>query len=204
MKAFNLLFVLAISISCASQDAREKENKIETIEEQTQLLEESFIKISNATDSNLETNELIFFESFPDSFEKFVALYGVDKPLYESGYDHLMALYNLKTISIKSLVEKYIELSKNGIWNADNTGDLQWQSFDKITNNTEVANRYLMSMSELEVRSVFYFLLDGPHPEDKGKKTEFEILVEKFRQINPIYVEWVQSEYSKVVKARTH
>lgn len=203
MKMFSLLLVL-ISVSCSSRENQEQVSQVISVEDRARAIRESFTLLSQSSQADLAANEALLFEAFPGSFQEFLALYGEGKTFYESGYDHLMTLYNMKTIPSEKIVKKYIDLSKNGVWEADNTRELQWQAMDKILRNVEVANKYLAGKSEADIRSVFHFLLDSPHPQDKARKEAFETMVAKFAPINTVFAEYIKSEYADVVKERTH
>lgn len=201
---FNLFSVLlVISFSCNSQEKTVNGSGFKSNDERVRAITEIFARISNSKEVSRE-DEKSFFDAFPDSFSLFDLLYNVEGPLYENGYDHLMALYKMKTISKEKILERYINLSKGGIWSGDNTGDLQWQAFEVIANNARSTALILKNYSKEEIGSVFYFLLDGPHPNDKDKVANYRRIRDAFVKIDNTYGRTIDQEYEKVINARLH
>lgn len=132
-----------------------------------------------------QTFELAFFQEFPENFRDLAALYGFenDEPaiLYDESYKHIHELYNnLTSINDTAYLTKGIAIAVNGRWDADGINIFQEGLTQRIIRQKELTVFLLMQMQPEQVRSFWYFIFDGPHP-DKQFKTnsglrEFEII----------------------------
>lgn len=120
------------------------------------------------------------FCAFPNSFEGMEHLFGYDDepaPLYHSDMINGIIPYfcQLSSIPSEAYYNKYIDININGNWQADNIN--QAFGFHKrLLNDTEAACAVLGLRPVDEVKSVFHFIFDGPHPDHKANKALYKEL----------------------------
>ena len=157
----------------------------------------------NATDSSL-TNRIIweqkFFCAFPNSFKEMQSLFGFDDengaaPLYSTENNtysytdrHIMSdvigfFSELRSIPDSAYFEKFIRINIDGYWEADNINEA-FGFYYRLIGNTESACKTLMKFTDEEIRSVFRFIFDGPHPKNEYNHKIFETLKQKIESQN--------------------
>jgi hypothetical protein len=123
-----------------------------------------------------------FFCAFPNSFKSMQSLFGYDNkngaaPLYSTGNEtysytdrHIMSdvigfFSELKSIPDSAYYKKYIRINIDGHWEADNINEAFGFYFQLIS-DTDDACKTLSTFSDREIKSVFRFIFDGPHPKN--------------------------------------
>lgn len=147
-------------------------------------------KSSNSTEKSKW--EQRFFCAFPNSFERMQAIFGFDDdnggaPLYSTDnpthdyrdkqiFSDVIGFFSeLKSIPDTAYYKKYIRININGYWEADNIqGAFGLQS--RLLNDTKNACEVLLTFSDQEIKSVFRFIFDGPHPKNEYNKNLYEQL----------------------------
>lgn len=123
-----------------------------------------------------------FFCAFPNSFKGMQAIFGYDDengaaPLYSTDNptraylrkgiisDVIGYFSELKSIPATSYYRKYININIDGKWEADNINEAFGFHY-KLLNDTDEACSVLSQYDDSEIRSVFRFIFDGPHPKN--------------------------------------
>ena len=115
---------------------------------------------------------IIFINDFPNTFSKFNALYGYDDVkgkgvLYDKYEENINAFFNCQNISLLVKLNRVIKTCIDGKWDADAVSLFQHNALELIKENPKEAQSILDELSEKEYSSIWYFLFDGPHPNDK-------------------------------------
>lgn len=116
-----------------------------------------------------------FFQSFPDNYADFVALYGYSESpdtlaiLYPDALTHIDKFFAARTaVGDVVFFNKLIDLSINGHWQADGVGYLQEGIRRSFSENENAMKDLLRKRTTDEQYAFWYFYFDGPHP-DKAK-----------------------------------
>lgn len=146
---------------------------------------------NKAVDSSLTNRidwENKFFCAFPNSFKGMQALFGYDNnigeaPLYNYpiGANVIHYFSQLKSIPDSLYYDKYIRININGNWEADNIGEAFGFHYILI-NETKAASEILENFDDEEIRSVFRFIFDGPHPKNEHNEETFQTLKPKIEE----------------------
>jgi len=142
-------------------------NHIKTLNDSAILLKNKFEKYRAFKDS---LSEILFFQIFPDDFNKFVSLYGYNEsnqnlklgPLYDH-YEHILN-YAPKYINKKDYIRKLINICKNGYWQSDNVSHLQKRIIDLFIESPDLFISLLKENKEPCINSFWKFFFDSPHP----------------------------------------
>lgn len=132
--------------------------------------------MEKAADSSLTNRikwEQKFFCAFPNSFKGMQAVFGYDNengaaPLYDypKGANVIQYFSQLESIHDSAYYDKYIRINIDGIWEADNIREA-FHFASRLTTDTENTCRVLSTFSDKEIKSVFRFIFDGPHPKNE-------------------------------------
>lgn len=132
--------------------------------------------MEKATDSSLTNRikwEQKFFCAFPNSFKGMQAIFGYDNengatPLYDypRGANVIQYFSQLESIPVSTYYDKYVRINIGGIWEADNVREA-FDFSNRLIKDTEKACNVLSNFSDKEIKSVFRFIFDGPHPKNK-------------------------------------
>ncbi|MEP7147793.1 MAG: hypothetical protein ABI857_02825 [Acidobacteriota bacterium] len=137
------------------------------------------------TDATTPMSELLsrddcrgFYEAFPKTFKEFDELYGYEDgngggKLYPKYEEQIPYFFNCSEVSSTERIRKIISIGINGKWDADAVGLFQDLALKAVKTNTVAARQMLDALPEKEASSFWYFLFDGPHPEDKQKRANF-------------------------------
>jgi len=182
---------ISTSIDTTKFDKKtEKEESVENVDcsdinfnsakQQADSLLVFYIKATDSSLTNRIKWEQKFFCAFPKSFKGMQSLFGYDDengaaPLYsiESNTysytdQHIMSdligfFSELKSIPDSTYYEKYVQINIDGHWEADNINEA-FGFYYRLINDTEDACETLSKFSDKEIKSVFRFVFDGPHP----------------------------------------
>ena len=150
-------------------------------------------------DKNQSDADEKYFCAFPNSFQEMQALFGFDEnkgaaPLYNDPYGKNMIKYfaNLNSISKEIYFDKYINICVDGVWEADNIREA-FGFADKLTNDAEAACSSLSKRSDKEIKSIFHFIFDGPHPKNEYNKKKYNkllpILTKQSKKLGDLLIE---------------
>lgn len=141
-------------------------------------------KSTDSSSANRISWEQKFFCAFPNSFKEMQAVFGYDNengaaPLYvyPKGENVIQYFSQLESIPDSIYYDKYIRINIYGIWEADNIREA-FGFANKLLKDTKNACTVLSSFSDKEIKSVFRFIFDGPHP-----KNEYN--VELYKKLKP-------------------
>lgn len=194
---------------------------------QKRMLNKYAIGALNSEGTEKDEYLKLFFKSFPDEFVTFHKIYGdhgIDNPwasririesiraiygshkityppdLQCSGYMLHFLLPELKeAIPAKEYYRKMIGVGVGGFWEADDVGALSHHLWKLIPENVALSIEVLSEYEEKEVRSFWFFLYDGPHPEHPAKRKHFEELHPRVRDLNPEVAEQLKLAYEQLL-----
>lgn len=174
--------------------------------------------MEKATDSSL-TNRIIweqkFFCAFPNSFKSMQSIFGYDDengaaPLYSTGNEtyrytdrHIMSdviglFSELNSIPDSAYYEKYIRINIDGYWEADNINEA-FGFYYRLANDTEDVCKILSTFSDKQIKSVFRFIFDGPHPKNDYNEKLYENLKPKIDNQNKRLSKLLMESYEKLM-----
>ena len=148
----------------------------------------------------------LFFAAFPDNYLSLNSIYGYsDKagamPLYGLYNQHIEYFCRLNAIiPSKIYFNKLVKLGINGQWDADAINAIQDCILSHANEKPNLIVTLLKQYNEKEIRSFWRFLFDGPHPNSKGVKNQYNLLHKKIVLIDKKMANMMQNEYSKLVK----
>ena len=162
------------------------EIEFSSIQAQADSLTRYFKMAQVSKDEEKDLYDQKFFCAFPNSFEEMEALFGYDEqkgeaPLYFNGDKIIYYFSNLTTISKDEYYDKYVSINIGGNWQADNIREA-FYFVDRLQNDTKAASASLSKRTDEEVKSVFYFIFDGPHPKNDTNKRVYDSLLPKVSQ----------------------
>jgi hypothetical protein len=130
-------------------------------------------KTQDASSANRIMWEQKFFCSFPNSFNEMKAVFGFNDtagaaPLYDYplGGNVIQYFSQLESIPDSAYYDKYVRINIDGIWEGDNIREA-FDFANRLTTDTENACKVLSKFSDKEIKSVFRFIFDGPHPKNE-------------------------------------
>lgn len=207
MKYQLLLILIVLCISCNT----ETENKQNRIEEdlsglsKPERLEKLYEKTINAT--NREDSiwyEQKFFNEFPDDFETLNGIYGhCDYPcdtlaiLYRVQDKHFELLFSITSINDTVYAKKLISICKDGngfvdMGFQDHTAKLLIEKMPLYT--------YLLNEAGKDVSEGFwYYIHDGPHPENNFIYGPYHKDLLKLQQVDTIQYNIMMEQYERAL-----
>lgn len=171
-----------------------------SVEEQADSILAFMENAQDSTSIDRQKWEQKFFCAFPSSFEGMQDIFGYDDetgaaPLYSTDnpthkyidkriFSDVIGFFSgLKSIPDTAYYTKYIRINIDGRWEADNISEA-FGFHHRLISNTEIACKTLSTFSDEEIRSVFYFIFDGPHPKNEHNEEIFETLKPKIESQN--------------------
>jgi hypothetical protein len=172
--------------------------KFKNAKEQADTLSKYFDKKEIATDER-------FFCAFPNSFKEMQDIFGFDEnkgsaPLYDYPNGENMIKYFAKLNSIPKDIyyDKYINICLDGVWEADNIREA-FGFADRLTNDTNAACLSLSKRTDKEIKSVFNFIFDGPHPKNEQNEKIYNNLLPILIRQNERIGKLLTESYKKVM-----
>jgi hypothetical protein len=192
---------LFMAVSCSSSELELKSNA-QTINT-PQVKEDSSEQVAKKlTEQYDKKNCKEFINAFPNTFQDFNQLYGYDdqegeRILFSKLNEHISYFFNCSEVSDREKLNKVVSIGINGKWDADAIGMFQDSTFDLIKDHPNEAKEILDSLPDDKAASFWFFLFDGPHPNDKenvkrvgllsnllGKKSkQTKLLLEQFQKL---------------------
>lgn len=183
----------AKSIDCIDFD-------FHSVEQQADSLLVFMEKATDSSSTNREKWEQKFFCAFPNSFKGMQALFGYDNdegaaPLYSTEnpthnymskriFSDVIGFFSaLQSIPDSAYYNKYIKINIDGHWEADNISEA-FGFYYRLINDTKAASEKLEDFTDEEIRSVFRFIFDGPHPKNEHNEEIFQTLKPKIEEQN--------------------
>ncbi|NGP89706.1 hypothetical protein [Fodinibius halophilus] len=163
--------------------------------EQSDSLQAFMERATNPASTNRQKWKLKFFCAFPNSFNRMQLIFGFDNekgaaPLYSTDNttrdyldkgifsDVIGYFSDLKSIPDTAYYKKYIAINIDGKWKADNISNA-FGFHHKILNDTEDVCSVLSQYDASQIRTVFRFIFDGPHPKNDYNKKLYKNLKSK-------------------------
>lgn len=195
MKLTTFALYLIFSVSCAQPQIEPKSNAQTNAPIAQSELEKEAANLSKLyEDRNCEE----FINIFPNTFENFDKLYGYEDGkgahiLYSKYDEHLNYFAQCSDVSNRKKLNKVIKLGINGKWEADAYSSLQEIAKTLIKKQPEEAKTVLDKLSNENAASFWYFLFDGPHPNNyKSAVKSFSELLGKQSKQSKLLLEQFQ------------
>jgi hypothetical protein len=155
-----------------------------SVEAHADSLVEFMTHAQKSTSSERLIWEQKFFCAFPSSFKAMQSIFGYDPkngpaPLFTTGQEtnqyldklimsDVIGFFNeLRSIPDSVYFDKYIRINIDGFWQADNISMAFGLAY-RLLEDTDAACKTLATFSDDEIKSVFRFIFDGPHPTNKS------------------------------------
>jgi len=106
--------------------------------------------------------------------------------------------YDLKHVDKEQHYNKCIDICIGGKWEGDNIG-YGFGIGAKLEYDTKTIVLIIAKRTDKEIKSVFYFIYDGPHPEPWGKYEE--ATYQKISHINSKVAELMKQAYEELLAA---
>lgn len=162
-------------------------------------------KAKDSSSANRIIWEQKFFCSFPNSFKGMQAVFGYDDengaaPLYDypQGENVIQYFSQLESIPDSTYYDKYVRINIDGIWEADNIRE----AFDfenRLIKDTKNACKVLSTFSDKEIKSVFRFIFDGPHPKNQYNQKLYKNLKSEIDRHNERLSRLLTESYEKLM-----
>lgn len=162
-------------------------------------------KISATSPGSVERviSEREFFELFPTTFDCYYHLYGAMGSLLEQySLDHVETLFSMHSIDAQKFVTRLIGLALHGTWEADGVGYLSFNLLTHLSNSLPQYVEQLSAYSDTEILSFWYFLYDGPHPDDPEFQRIFQELYSQCKTLNPRVAGLMRQAYEKLLSEK--
>ncbi len=162
-------------------------------------------KAKNSSSTNRIKWEQKFFCAFPNSFKGMKIIFGYDNengaaPLYDypKGANIIQYFSQMESIPDSIYYNKYVKINIDGIWESDNITEA-FNFANRLTKNTQSACKVLSTFSDREIKSVFRFVFDGPHPKNKYNKKLYKNLKPKIENHNKRLSRLLTESYEKIM-----
>ena len=146
----------------------------------------------------------LFFHTFPSNFKSFNAIYGwndkIDKvgPLYNSSQKHIDRFFSLKCIEKDSLTKKIINITIDGVWDADAISYFQSDLIQFASVHAEDFNKVLETYSDKNIISVWTFYFD--YENNLNRKKSYNEKIKQTLIINKKMIGFIKAGYLKSSK----
>jgi len=176
-----------------------------SVEEQSDSILLFTERATNANSINRQKWEQKFFCAFPNSFVRMQEVFGYDDdkgaaPLYyyPSGKNIIQYFSQLESIPNPIYFDKYVKININGVWEADNIqGAFDFD--DRLLKDTKHACNALSKFSNVEIKSVFRFIFDGPHPKNGDNAKIYKELSSKIDKQDKRLSKLLTKAYKKIM-----
>lgn len=174
-----------------------------SVEQQADSILSFMEKAKNSSSTNRILWEQKFFCAFPNSFKGMQAVFGYDyekgpAPLYYEGENVIQYFSCLESIPDSIYYEKYVRINIDGVWEADNIKEA-FGFANRLITDTENACNVLSKFSDKEIKSVFYFIFDGPHPKNEYNEKLYKKLKSKIDNHNKRLSRLLTESYEKLM-----
>ena len=153
-----------------------------------------------------------FFCAFPNSYVSMDSLFGFNKkagPLYHSETPNHLQFYgnmssyidffsHLTSVPSEEYYKKYVSICIDGYWQADNIR-VAFGFGLHLLNNSKPACEALSIRSDSEIKSVFRFIFDGPHPNHDTNKEFYQKLQPVVSEENERLSQLLTEAYQKLM-----
>ena len=207
-----LLLLLVTTISTAQTDIFCSDYKFESFEAQADALNLFMEKALKAKPEERSKWERKFFCAFPNSYASMDALFGFNNKaglLYHSETPkhiqyfgnmsaHIDFFSHLTSIQPEEYYQKYVDICINGYWQADNIR-VAFGFGLHLLNHPKPSCKALSNKSDEDIKSVFRFIFDGPHPNHDTNRKFFEKLLPVVKKENERLSKLLEASYKKLM-----
>ena len=141
-----------------------------------QTFEELKSTLTELNNDNSQTNHRKFFELFPNSFGSFEKTFGYkngkEASLYD-GHEYIVKFFSLDSILESELLNKWINISLGGHWDADAVNYFQHYLRPRVFKNIDLTYKLLKKRPKKEIESFFYFFFNEIHRQYETIPKEF-------------------------------
>lgn len=152
-----------------------------------------------------------FLAVFPDNFTEFYGLYGWDKindepyTLYNNYESHIPFLFECLNFNNEDEIRKLFSICVDGKWEADGIGFFQDRVLKIVESDPkEILEILKTNFNSKEIAAIWYFLFDGPHPEDQANKKIYIKIHESIIEEYPQQTELLEQQYLKLLEQNYH
>lgn len=143
--------------------------------------------------------ENLFLGEFPNSFREYRQLYGYDMdtgaaPLY-SNMNHVMLFASLKNVDKRTYYNKYLNISVDGVWEADNMQDFGVYRY--MITDPETMLSVMGTRNDEQILSIMRFVFDGPHPDNYQE--QIDTLISIIRPYNERVADLTIKSYQQLI-----
>lgn len=170
-----------------------------SLEQRVILLQERY-KISDSSSNHVYDS--IYFCAFPNSFAEMEYMFGYTEShhgaLNNDGQFYIDHFVEMKHPNEAEFYRKYIRLSVEGVWQGDHIRKA-FGVAEVLLKNPEAICPYFNELSDAELRSVFRFMFDGPHPNEESIAWHQEHFISVFgdyrQRFEPILLQAIKDVY---------
>jgi hypothetical protein len=121
-------------------------------------------------------------------------------PLYDypKGENVIQYFSQLQSISDSAYYDKYVRINIDGIWEADNIREA-FNFGNRLSIDTDNACKVLSKFSDKEIKSVFRFIFDGPHPDNEMNEGIYKDLKQKIDSQNARLSQLLTESYNELL-----
>lgn len=211
---FTFFLILLTTSPCTAQTEKYfKDYIFESIQVQADSIHHFALKAMLENTDARSKWERKFFYAFPNSYAIMDSVFGIKKkpgPLYHtkiprkvqsyvSRNSHIGFFSQLTSIPTHKYYNKYVNICINGYWQADKIRAAFGFGLH-LLNNTKPACEALSKKNDSEIKSVFRFIFDGPHPDNEQNRLFFRALLPVVKAKNERLSKLLIVAFNKLMK----
>ncbi len=184
------LFLFTINVCIGQTKNYFEDYTFESIQVQADSIHQFVLKAMSANTNDKNKWERKFFCAFPNSYAIMDSIFGFKEkpaPLYHSKIPRKVSSYvsstshigffsQLTSIPTDQYYNKYVNICIDGYWQADKIR-IAFGFGLHLFYNTKPACKALSRKSNSEIKSVFRFIFDGPHPDNDQNRHFYKLLL---------------------------
>ena len=93
---------------------------------------------------------------------------------------HIPYFFECPDVATREKMIRVVDIGIDGKWDADAVGLFQESAFSLVKNNPNDATEILDKLSNDKASSFWFFLFDGPHPNDKENINKVDVIIRLF------------------------
>ena len=204
---------LTINLCTAQTESLFKNYTFESIQVQADSIHQFAVKAMSGNTSNKNEWERKFFDAFPNSYAIMDSIFGYkDKPAplyfskiprkvksYVSSDSHIGLFCQLKSIPADKYYNKYVNICIDGYWQADKIREAFGFGLH-LYYNSKPTCKALSKKSDSEIKSVFRFIFDGPHPDNEQNKRFYKMLLPVVKAENERLSKLLTFSFNELIK----
>ncbi len=215
IKAYILILsiLLTTNLCIAQTENNFKDYHFDSIQVQADSIHQFALKaVAENTDFKSKW-ERKFFNAFPNSFVIMDSIFGYKEkpaPLYASKLpktfksyvnrdSHIGFFSQLTSIPTDKYYEKYVNICIDGYWQADKIREAFGFGIHLLKNSKPTCEA-LSKKSDSEIKSVFRFIFDGPHPDNEQNRHFYKMLLPVVKAENEKLSKLLTIAFNKLMK----